>query len=65
MPGFLARPRDTSGSARTSAPQEETRAERELVFIPYHHWAERGPSTMRVFVPLAGTDAPTPPATAH
>ncbi|HUC25511.1 MAG TPA: beta-L-arabinofuranosidase domain-containing protein [Streptosporangiaceae bacterium] len=34
-------------------PQEETLEERELVFIPYHHWAERGPSTMRVFVPLA------------
>jgi DUF1680 family protein len=23
----------------------------ELPFVPYHRWAERGPSTMRVFVP--------------
>jgi uncharacterized protein len=32
--------------------QEGTLARRELVFIPYHSWAQRGPSTMRVFVPL-------------
>ncbi|MGZ0069658.1 glycoside hydrolase family 127 protein [Microbacterium arborescens] len=25
----------------------------ELTLIPYHRWAERGPSTMRVFLPLA------------
>jgi uncharacterized protein len=37
----------------TPSPQEEALAVRELIFIPYHRWAERGPSTMRVFVPLA------------
>ncbi|MFT4210545.1 MAG: glycoside hydrolase family 127 protein [Microbacterium sp.] len=25
----------------------------DLTFVPYHRWAERGPATMRVFVPLA------------
>ncbi|WP_235038076.1 glycoside hydrolase family 127 protein [Microbacterium sp. 18062] len=25
----------------------------ELPFIPYHRWAERGPATMRVFIPTA------------
>jgi DUF1680 family protein len=43
----------------TPTPQEGTLAERDLIFIPYHRWAERGPSTMRVFVPL--TDAADPP----
>ena len=27
----------------------------ELVAVPYHLWANRGPSVMRVFVPLAGS----------
>ncbi|MDO9398659.1 MAG: glycoside hydrolase family 127 protein, partial [Herbiconiux sp.] len=26
----------------------------ELTLIPYHRWAERGPSTMRIFLPLSG-----------
>lgn len=26
---------------------------RDLTLVPYHRWAERGPSTMRVFVPTA------------
>jgi hypothetical protein len=25
----------------------------DLTLVPYHRWAERGPSTMRVFVPTA------------
>ncbi len=33
-------------------------AELELPLVPYHRWAERGPSTMRVFVPTL----PAPPA---
>ena len=43
------------------SPQEGTLAVRELTFIPYHRWAERGPSTMRVFVPLAGASATNRP----
>lgn len=46
-------------------PQEGTLTERELVFIPYHDWAQRGPSTMRVFVPLAGATESPPSAQAH
>ena len=49
----------------TSSPQEETLAVRELIFIPYHRWAERGPSTMRVFVPLASASGTPGPAKAH
>lgn len=43
----------------TPTQQEATLVERELIFIPYHRWAQRGPSTMRVFVPLA--EAPSSP----
>nr|WP_218221397.1 beta-L-arabinofuranosidase domain-containing protein [Nesterenkonia sp. Act20] len=32
---------------------ETTSADFDLIFVPYHRWAERGPSTMRVFVPVA------------
>jgi DUF1680 family protein len=38
---------------------------RELIFIPYHRWAERGPSTMRVFVPLADAGGTFRPERAH
>ena len=31
----------------TPAPRDEV----DLVLVPYHRWAERGPSTMRVFLP--------------
>jgi uncharacterized protein len=48
-----------------STPPERSLTERELVFIPYHDWAQRGPSTMRVFVPLAAPAEPPPPAEAH
>jgi DUF1680 family protein len=34
-----------------AAPSRATRT--ELRLIPYHRWAERGPSMMRVFVPVA------------
>ncbi|MCA5894558.1 glycoside hydrolase family 127 protein [Isoptericola sp. NEAU-Y5] len=33
-------------------------AELELPLVPYHRWAERGPSAMRVLVPIA---SPAPP----
>ncbi|MDP3950689.1 MAG: glycoside hydrolase family 127 protein [Microbacterium sp.] len=43
------------------APAHPTvRDEAEITLIPYHRWAERGPSTMRVFTPAAdGTNTPT------
>jgi DUF1680 family protein len=24
----------------------------ELTLVPYHRWAERGPATMRIFIPV-------------
>jgi uncharacterized protein len=56
MRGYAAQPPAGPEPAwpYTPSPQEGTLAVRELTFIPYHRWAERGPSTMRVFVPLAG-----------
>ncbi len=65
--GHLARLRREVATSwpYTSAPPEELLAEQELVFIPYHHWAQRGPSTMRVFVPLAGAAESPRPAVAH
>jgi uncharacterized protein len=68
--GYLARLPSEAAPAwpYTPTPQQGTLAEQELVFIPYHRWAERGPSTMRVFVPLGDTrhagDSATP-AMAH
>lgn len=48
------------GGAPTSdigapAPSSDTGAPAalDLLLVPYHRWAERGPSTMRVFVPTA------------
>jgi DUF1680 family protein len=48
------------GGAPTSdigapAPSSDTGASAalDLALVPYHRWAERGPSTMRVFVPTA------------
>jgi len=26
----------------------------EITLVPYHRWAERGPATMRIFIPVAG-----------
>jgi DUF1680 family protein len=38
----------------SSAPASDTAAPAlDLTLVPYHRWAERGPSTMRVFVPTA------------
>ena len=49
-------------------PKESATADRELTLplIPYHRWAERGPSEMRVWLPLlpsggsAAVDGPDP-----
>jgi DUF1680 family protein len=38
------------GGAPAGAPGD---ADLRLALVPYHRWAERGPSTMRVFVPTA------------
>ncbi len=40
-------------AADAPAPAPED-AERLVPLVPYHAWAERGPSTMRVWVPVAG-----------
>ncbi len=42
-------------SARPNPGRGDARHERafEVPLIPYHRWAERGPSTMRVFLPVA------------
>lgn len=32
---------------------QEMSEEFDLMLVPYHRWAERGPSTMRVFIPAA------------
>ncbi|WP_306769947.1 glycoside hydrolase family 127 protein [Microbacterium karelineae] len=42
-PPFLERPDHPGGTAH----------EVEVPLIPYHRWAERGPSTMRVLLPMA------------
>jgi len=67
MRGYLAGLPSGPASAwpYTPEPQEGTLIERELIFVPYHHWAERGPSTMRVFVPLADASGTPGPARAH
>jgi uncharacterized protein len=63
--GYLAELPSGPAWPYTPAPQEGTLTDRDLVFIPYHHWAERGPSTMRVFVPLAYAGGTPGPARAH
>jgi hypothetical protein len=35
----------------------------EIVLVPYHSWANRGPSTMRVWLPAVKPDRATPPDT--
>jgi len=52
--------RDDAGWSRTGwaplAQQPDTGSRRvRLTAIPYHLWANRGPSTMRIFVPVWGT----------
>lgn len=54
-------------SAGAQVPPSGTRTDAlDLTLVPYHRWAERGPSTMRVFVPaLVPTLVPTLVATAR
>jgi hypothetical protein len=46
-----APPSDTGAPVPTS--DTGVPAPLDLTLVPYHRWAERGPSTMRVFVPTA------------
>ncbi|MER5221611.1 glycoside hydrolase family 127 protein [Streptomyces flaveus] len=42
-------------------PRRTTAADRtEIVLVPYHSWGNRGPSTMRVWLPTADPDSTTP-----
>jgi DUF1680 family protein len=36
-------------------------AMREVALVPYHSWGNRGPSTMRVWLPVAGPTTPPAP----
>ncbi len=41
------------------APEAESLGDaREVALVPYHDWAERGPSTMRVWIPVAPATTP-------
>jgi DUF1680 family protein len=42
---------DDRGWPYGEAPQDATAVEQPVTLIPYHRWAERGPSTMRVWLP--------------
>lgn len=44
------------GSAGAGAGADAARSELDLPLVPYHRWAERGPSTMRVFVPTTSRE---------
>ncbi|MFC4627270.1 glycoside hydrolase family 127 protein [Promicromonospora alba] len=51
-PGGAPEPTSDTG-APTPASDTGVPAALDLTLVPYHRWAERGPSTMRVFVPTA------------
>jgi len=53
VPGRPPFGRDGAPPASEGAPERAGSAVVDLPLIPYHRWAERGPSTMRVFVPTA------------
>ncbi|WP_105566566.1 glycoside hydrolase family 127 protein [Microbacterium halophytorum] len=51
----LRRPLPPREGGPPFGPEEPVRADRDPVdlrLVPYHRWAERGPATMRVFLPL-------------
>lgn len=50
----IARPLQTSGAPwpySTSRPEPDAQAPVAIALTPYHDWANRGPSTMRVWIP--------------
>ncbi len=51
-----AEPRDAADDAViVTVADERTGARAEVPFVRYHDWAERGPSRMRVWVPVVGS----------
>ncbi|WP_454856431.1 glycoside hydrolase family 127 protein [Promicromonospora soli] len=51
-PPFASGPGPRGGTGA----DDSTSAELDLPLVPYHRWAERGPSTMRVFVPTTSRE---------
>ena len=45
---------DADGSVAAAIVDERTGARAEVPLVRYHDWAERGPSQMRVWVPVVG-----------
>ncbi|GAB3194233.1 glycoside hydrolase family 127 protein [Nesterenkonia suensis] len=54
VPGAAPRPGAPPFGPPPTAPESAPRTF-TAPLVPYHRWAERGPSTMRVFLPLAGS----------
>lgn len=54
-PGELAEPHDEAWPYRPPDQTEVPAAENQgIVLVPYNSWANRGPSTMRVWLPTTG-----------
>lgn len=47
-------PRDVDGGVIVDAVDQRTGARAQVPLVRYHEWAERGPSQMRVWVPVLG-----------
>ena len=47
-------PREVDGVVTVSIVDQRTGAGAEVPLVRYHDWAERGPSQMRVWMPVAG-----------
>ncbi|WP_027140284.1 glycoside hydrolase family 127 protein [Pseudofrankia saprophytica] len=47
-------PRETPGAVIASIVDERTGLRADIPLVRYHAWAERGPSTMRVWIPVLG-----------
>jgi DUF1680 family protein len=50
---FVVRASDDRAWPYAAREASEDRARSRIPLIPYHDWAERGPATMRVWIPLA------------
>lgn len=44
---------DSDSSPYYSEPGSPKKEKADIAFVPYHSWANRGPSTMRIWVPVA------------
>jgi DUF1680 family protein len=56
-PGSSGSPEEPSGPGSTGT-DDGGPVTLDLPLVPYHRWAERGPSTMRVFIPLTRGEDP-------